>query len=280
MDNIQIKSKKCAVNNEKLKLNATRTTNKNLRKEIDCLRKELTSAQNECKRLDRNTSKVSKQAEQMYNECVQNKKNIRKLTNKTIAGRASAQEQQKNCESTIEEMLVNLAKQDPVQEFDDKEFEKNCEQVRDKNNPSDFSSNVSILKLRLSKIIATNKEKKRLMDQYFRNVKVIEDAFEQIKEATGITSIEEIVTSFVKAEEQNYTLFNFVNSLGSETDQLEESNKEIKAQIERIIERGKLTEQEKEDMRRQMDQEIEHLENDIKTNNNEAETTKRMFKKI
>lgn len=177
-------------------------------------------------------------------------------------------------------MLVNLAKQDPVQEFDDKEFEKNCEQVRDKNNPSDFSSNVSILKLRLSKIIATNKEKKRLMDQYFRNVKVIEDAFEQIKEATGITSIEEIVTSFVKAEEQNYTLYNFVNSLGNETDQLEESNKEIKAQIERIIERGKLTEQEKEDMRRQMEQECEQLENDIKTNNNEAETTKRMFKKI
>jgi len=56
------------------------------------LRKELTSAQNECKRLDRNTSKVRKQAEQMYNECVQNKKSIRKLTNKTIAGRASAQE--------------------------------------------------------------------------------------------------------------------------------------------------------------------------------------------
>jgi len=32
-------------------------------------------------------------------------------------------------------------------------------------------------------------------------VKVIEDAFNQIKEATGITSNEEIVTTFVKAEE-------------------------------------------------------------------------------
>jgi len=55
--------------------------------------------------------------------------------------------------------------------------------------------------LRLAKIVATNREKKRLMDQYLRNVKVIEDAFEQIKEATGITAIEEIVTSFIKAEE-------------------------------------------------------------------------------
>jgi len=68
-----------------------------------------------------------------------------------------------------------------------------------------------------------------------RNVKVIEDAFEQIKDATGIASIDEIVTSFIKAEEQNYSLYNYVNMLGTETDLLEESNKEIKEQIDRII---------------------------------------------
>ena len=66
------------------------------------------------------------------------------------------------------------------------------------------------------------------MDQYLRNVKVIEDAFEQIKEATGITAIDEIVTSFIKAEEQNYSLLNYVNKLTNETDQLEDSNREIR----------------------------------------------------
>ena len=76
--------------------------------------------------------------------------------------------------------------------------------------------------------MATNREKKRLMDQYLRNVKVIEDAFEQIKEATGITAIEEIVTYFIKAEEQNYSLLNYVNKLTNETDQLEDSNREIR----------------------------------------------------
>ena len=39
------------------------------------------------------------------------------------------------------------------------------------------------------------------MDMYIRNVKIIEDAFEQIKESTGISSVEEIVTTFIKAEE-------------------------------------------------------------------------------
>ena len=74
------------------------------------------------------------------------------------------------------------------------------------------------------------------MDQYLRNVKVIEDAFEQIKEATGITAIDEIVTSFIKAEEQNYSLLNYVNKLTNETDQLEDSNREIRDQIDKMIE--------------------------------------------
>jgi hypothetical protein len=39
------------------------------------------------------------------------------------------------------------------------------------------------------------------MEMYTRNVQIIEDAFRQIKEATGISSVEEIVTTFVKAEE-------------------------------------------------------------------------------
>jgi len=90
----------------------------------------------------------------------------------------------------------------------------------------------------LNKITETNKEKRKLMEQYLRNVKVIEDAFDQIKQATGISNIDEIVTTFIKAEEQNYSLFNYVNMLNTEFDQLEESNSDIKDQIARIDERG------------------------------------------
>lgn len=102
------------------------------------------------------------------------------------------------------------------------------------------------------------------MDQYLRNVKVIEDAFEQIKDATGIASIDEIVTSFIKAEEQNYSLYNYVNMLGTETDLLEESNKEIKDQIDRIIQRGKMTETEKVELKQKMQNQCKELEQKIK----------------
>jgi len=44
-------------------------------------------------------------------------------------------------------------------------------------------------------------------------------------EATGINNIDEIVTAFIKAEEQIVQLFNYVDQLNQENDQLEESIK-------------------------------------------------------
>ena len=123
--------------------------------------------------------------------------------------------------------------------LEDKAQDKNKEHEEGKG--ADFSNPIVILKRRLNKITETNKEKRKLMDQYIRNVKVIEDAFDQIKQATGISNIEEIVTTFIKAEEQNYSLQNYVNMLNTEYDQLEDSNKEIKEQIHKIMERGQLS---------------------------------------
>jgi hypothetical protein len=65
------------------------------------------------------------------------------------------------------------------------------------------------------------------MEKYLRNVLVIQDAFNQIKERTGIQSEDEIVTTFIKAEEQNYSLYNYVNTLNSDIDTIDDANKSI-----------------------------------------------------
>jgi hypothetical protein len=97
---------------------------------------------------------------------------------------------------------MKLKEKEEVIEFDDKTYDKNMKDGPDTGKSGNEVSNpIVILKRRLNKIIETNKEKRRLMDQYLRNVKVIEDAFDQIKQATGISNIEEIVTTFIKAEE-------------------------------------------------------------------------------
>ena len=95
----------------------------------------------------------------------------------------------------------------------------------------EFANPIEILTIRLNTAISKNVEKKRLLDQYVRNAKIIQEAFDTIMEATGINNIEEIVTTFIKAEEQNVQLFNYVDQLNQENDQLEESNRNYDDQI-------------------------------------------------
>lgn len=63
-------------------------------------------------------------------------------------------------------------------------------------------------------------------------MKIIDEAFNIIKETTGISDLEEITSTFIKSEEQNYSLFNYVNILTQDIDLLNENNEEIVREIE------------------------------------------------
>jgi len=60
-----------------------------------------------------------------------------------------------------------------------------------------------------------------------------QDAFAKIQAATGITDIDELVTTFINAEDQNFSLFNYVNELNQEMEKLEEQIQEINLEAER-----------------------------------------------
>jgi hypothetical protein len=49
-----------------------------------------------------------------------------------------------------------------------------------------------------------------------------EEAFNRIKAATGVNDIEELVRTFIKNEDQNFSLFNYVNEQQNEIEKLEE----------------------------------------------------------
>lgn len=115
--------------------------------------------------------------------------------------------------------------QEKLQEKDDTELESTKTkglEIKDSSNNAEFANPIALLKPRLNKWQANNREKRALMDMYTRNVEVIEHAFQQIEKATGVSSVEEIVTTFIKAEEQNYSLYNYVNMLNSDIDTVEE----------------------------------------------------------
>jgi len=68
--------------------------------------------------------------------------------------------------------------------------------------------------------------------------------------------------------------------LGTETDALEESNAEVINQIQTIVQRDRISEQDRDNMQREMEEASERLANEIETHQNETEQTKKMFKKI
>jgi len=49
-----------------------------------------------------------------------------------------------------------------------------------------------------------------------------EEAFNKIKSATGVTDIDELVRTFIKNEDHNFSLFNYVNEQNNEVEKIEE----------------------------------------------------------
>ena len=55
-----------------------------------------------------------------------------------------------------------------------------------------------------------------------------EEAFNKIKSATGITDVDELVRTFIKNEEHNFSLFNYVNEQNNEIEKYEEQIQQLK----------------------------------------------------
>lgn len=85
----------------------------------------------------------------------------------------------------------------------------------------------TILKRKLTKLMRSNKDKIKLIETYQKNMRIIEEAFNSISQATGITDIEEIEAIFIKGEQQNYGLLTYVDVLDQQIDMLTDQNKNI-----------------------------------------------------
>jgi len=59
-------------------------------------------------------------------------------------------------------------------------------------------------------------------------VQSYEEAFNKIKAATGITDVDKLVSTFIQNEEQNFSLFNFVNEQNNEIERLEEQIQKLR----------------------------------------------------
>jgi septation ring formation regulator EzrA len=60
-----------------------------------------------------------------------------------------------------------------------------------------------------------------------------EDAFKEISAATGIKSLDELVSSFIKIEDSNFEIFNRIGLLSAECQKLKEHITEVKSEVDK-----------------------------------------------
>lgn len=241
-----------------VKYNKLQSENKLLRQQIDVMRKEQRNQNRVNVGYNKDIKFANERAKKLNTTSYQVQRVSEETNNQILALKAKHEVEKCNFEFKI----MNL--QEKLKEKDDKEMErtktKGLGNVTTDSNATpagEFSNPAALLKLRLAKWTQNNKEKKNLMDMYIRNVNIIEDAFAQIKQHTGIWSTEEIVTTFIKAEEQNLSLYNYVNTMNSEIDMIEEQNKNIAAEIKRHEDLGDNTEKEKDTCKMKLQKEIQ-----------------------
>ncbi len=252
--------------------NSVMSKNKTQQQQVDVMRKELKTTNKVLKGLDRDMMKLTKKIKKVNEDNATMQKDTEETNNQILALKAKHE----NDKNKFEEKMQDLQKKLDETDTSSKRMKRSMmmEDTPSKMESSgtqgeEFSNPADLLKQRLLKWQQNNKEKKQLMDKYIRNVKIIEDAFEHIKEQTGIATTEEIVTTFIKAEEQNYSLYNYVNKLNSDIDTIEEQNKAIKKEIQFLEEKREQNDEQKDHEVKRIKDEIEiskfNLENEIES---------------
>mmetsp|Transcript_12924 Transcript_12924/g.33226 ORF Transcript_12924/g.33226 Transcript_12924/m.33226 type:complete len:551 (-) Transcript_12924:16-1668(-) len=91
-------------------------------------------------------------------------------------------------------------------------------------------------------------------------VQSFEEAFQQIKAATGIDNIDELVQTFIDAEDQNFSLFNYVNELNNEVEKLEEQIEHTRSEIEKHRGQGQSTDGQRKRILQDLEEKLQRTE--------------------
>lgn len=97
-----------------------------------------------------------------------------------------------------------------------------------------------------------------------------EEAFRRIREVKGDEDIDTLVTNFIKTEDENFALFNYVNELNNDVEIVAEQIENIQSDIDQFKTESSVMEQERQSV-------MNDLEDKIKTAKEEADTATSKF---
>jgi coiled-coil domain-containing protein 63/114 len=107
-----------------------------------------------------------------------------------------------------------------------------------------------------------------------------EDAIRHIQESTGIYDVNEIVAKFLEAEEQNFSLFNYVNDVNSEVERLEHHISDMRNQIEKYRGQGMSTDSQRKKNLRTLEEKLAKTDKKVEEYDQRYQSAKRVLDQL
>ena len=211
-----------------IKFNEALAHNKHLRETIDNLRRERVVFDGIYKRLERDLQEKKKEIASIV-EMANIAYEARDQAQAEMAAlKAQAEKEEQAFENEWKELTRMIEEDRKKKEKSDKEKARGDMSMEDESRlrRKVISGNWNIAKDKAQQAATAEK------------VQSFEEAFEKIKAATEINDIDELVTTFINAEEKNFSLFNYVNARNSEIERLEEKIAEQKAECDSYKSQG------------------------------------------
>ena len=233
-----------------VKFNQSLAHNRKLREEIDDLRRERVVFDNIYKKLEKELHEKKKQMAQVI-----------ELSNLTY-------EQRDNCQMEI--TAIDQANRKEQEDFEEQMIElgRMLEEefkLTSAKSTSALGSKTSTTPKKKSKAKSEITKERAEAQSAQERVQNFEEAFQKIKAATGISDIEELVRTFIKNEDQNFSLFNYVNEQTNEIEKLEEQCMALRK------EEGRYTEAAGDESVAQHKQILKELESKLQVSEQQAE---------
>lgn len=218
------------------KYNTIVNDNAKLKNKIDSLRHELAVANSAYKKLNESILKKEKNALKNSAERIKDNTLAEETNIQIHALRSKHNKDKSEFNSRLSELKGRIKEREEIRKSEERERSpksSNKKVIADKNL---YFNPLEVLNLRIEKWKNSNNEKRKIIDQYIKNSKIIQDAFEQISSLTGYYNIDDIVSTFIKSENQNNQLYNFANNLSQEVEDLEAENRKLKNTIKELDE--------------------------------------------
>jgi len=203
------------------KYNQTVSNNKKLRSEIDKLRKDKNIYESTFKKLQKDLEDKRTEMAEAISSAELAYKNREKALQHLEELKQQNEEEQKQYEKEWNELMNQIEQEKKRKEFiQQREKEKLQENTITEIDPEDEAKIKSLANL--------SEAEKQSTNESLQLVKSYEEAIEKIKAETGVESLQELVDAFLRYEEKNSSLLNFVNELTEEIEQLEKQIEDIK----------------------------------------------------